>query len=102
VSALNSHDHNCFVAAYETFLRLQMIQDGRTGFFLYIGDGDREDAHFLGNTAFAAGAFGRLARDVLATHTPGRCTHCDAVANALKDAKLAFDSAMEAHKNGVC
>ncbi len=96
------HDHNCFAEAFETFLRMRNMATGRAGFFLYVASDDTADAHFLGNTAFAAGALHRLIGDGLSGHVFGACAHCDAVAQALKDAKLAFDTSMAAHRGTSC
>lgn len=95
-----SHDHDCFLEIARS--RNAMIARGeRTGFYLYVSNDRDEDAHYRGNTAFAAKVFGRLARDIEKTHTYGSCTHCDTVAAALKAAREAFNKVMAATP-GAC
>lgn len=94
----NHQEHDCFLEAVKTLRAI----GGRRQFFIWIGNMDVDDAHFWGNTATPAAILNRLVKTVLETHTDGSCSHCDAVANALKDAKLAFDTAMEASKGRTC
>lgn len=91
------HNHDCFVEAIKTLRAI----GGRRQFFIWIGNMEVDDHHFWGNTATCAGVFNRLVK-VAEEHAYGECEHCDAVANALKDAKLAFDTAIAAHKGSSC
>lgn len=96
-----NHDHNCFFAAFEA--AEQMKTEGeRVGYFLYVAGEKNSDAHYFGNTAFAAGVFMRLVRDVGLGHQPGTCAHCDRVAMALKEAEKIFRTIMDAHSGATC
>lgn len=91
-----THDHNCFLEALNTTEKMlkEGGPDARVGFFLYVGNDRTDDAHFKGNTAFAAGVLQRLIRDVLSGHEYGKCGHCDRVAAALEASGTIFRQMM--------
>jgi len=85
-----AHDHNCFEAAQRSAEKME----GRVGHFLFVGNLKKEDAHFLGNTAFGGVVFMSLVANVADKHVSEGCAHCDAVAMALKAARATFRSVM--------
>lgn len=89
------HDHNCFLEALKTTERMIAENpESHPGFFLYVGNNKVDDAHYHGNTAFAAGVQQRLIRDVLSVHEYGKCDHCDRVAQALEASGVVFRQMM--------
>lgn len=71
--------------------------------YLVIGDQEGPTASAgLFNTACLGDMLNRLCIDAERSHTYGDCAHCDAVADAIKQAQQAFIQSMEGSRTTTC